>query len=121
MAGTQRVIMQHLRNMLTGQIVSRCEQRSGYHLMTTALVSRTTTTRLGLLPTAFLPTVVPSCTIKVKAYLKRRCKDCYSLVKGGRSYIFCKTHKRHNCASIVPSIKVTAIMTSATGRNWRPW
>uniref|UniRef100_A0AAY5KJ83 Ribosomal protein n=1 Tax=Esox lucius TaxID=8010 RepID=A0AAY5KJ83_ESOLU len=37
----------------------------------------------------------PSAGMKTKSALKRRCKDCFFVVRRGHLYVFCKTHPRH--------------------------
>uniref|UniRef100_A0A8C5EZA8 Ribosomal protein n=2 Tax=Gouania willdenowi TaxID=441366 RepID=A0A8C5EZA8_GOUWI len=37
----------------------------------------------------------PSVGMKTKSALKRRCKDCFFVVRRGRLFVFCKTHPRH--------------------------
>lgn len=71
--------------------------------------------------TPFTPSVVPNCGFKVKGRLKRRCKDCYFVVRQQRLYVICKTHPRHKQMSMVPSEKNTWILTHATQGKVRQW
>ncbi|KAM9340356.1 large ribosomal subunit protein bL36m [Symphorus nematophorus] len=42
-----------------------------------------------------LSCVQPSAGMKTKAALKRRCKDCFFVLRRGRLFVFCKTNPRH--------------------------
>uniref|UniRef100_A0A3Q4G0K7 Ribosomal protein n=1 Tax=Neolamprologus brichardi TaxID=32507 RepID=A0A3Q4G0K7_NEOBR len=37
----------------------------------------------------------PSAGMKTKTALKRRCKDCFFVIRRGRLFVFCKTNPRH--------------------------
>ncbi|XP_014033441.1 39S ribosomal protein L36, mitochondrial isoform X1 [Salmo salar] len=37
----------------------------------------------------------PASGMKTKSALKRRCKDCFFVVRRGRLFVFCKAHPRH--------------------------
>ncbi|KAL0962110.1 hypothetical protein UPYG_G00335790 [Umbra pygmaea] len=37
----------------------------------------------------------PSAGMKTRTSLRRRCKDCFFVVRRGRLFVFCKTHPRH--------------------------
>ncbi|XP_023831112.1 39S ribosomal protein L36, mitochondrial-like [Salvelinus namaycush] len=37
----------------------------------------------------------PAVGMKTKSALKRRCKDCFFVVRRGRLFVFCKAHPRH--------------------------
>lgn len=66
-------------------------------------------------------TLVPSCGFKVKGRLKRRCKDCYFVVRDDRMFVICKTHPRHKQMAMVKKEKNTWILTHATMGKVRPW
>ncbi|KAK9872059.1 hypothetical protein WA026_015306 [Henosepilachna vigintioctopunctata] len=71
-----------------------------------------------------LPRVVdfiPSCGFKVKATVRRRCKDCYIVKRQERWYNLCKTHPRHKQMSMKKSERKTWILTHATQGKVRPW
>lgn len=42
-----------------------------------------------------VPCIQPSAGMKTKSALKRRCKDCFFVVRRGRLFVFCKTNPRH--------------------------
>ncbi|XP_024862711.1 39S ribosomal protein L36, mitochondrial [Kryptolebias marmoratus] len=42
-----------------------------------------------------LPCIQPSVGLKTKSSLKKRCKDCFFVLRRGRLYVYCKTHPRH--------------------------
>lgn len=42
-----------------------------------------------------LACIQPSAGMKTKSSLKRRCKDCFFVVRRGRLFVYCKTHPRH--------------------------
>ncbi|CAH1981652.1 unnamed protein product [Acanthoscelides obtectus] len=71
--------------------------------------------------TPALQTVVPSCGMKVRGRLRRRCKDCYFVMREGRLYVMCKTHGRHKQMSMVKDPKNTWILSHATQGKVRPW
>lgn len=58
---------------------------------------------------------------KVKGRLRRRCKDCYFVMREGRLYNICKTHPRHKQMSMVKKEKNTWILTDATQSKIRAW
>ncbi|XP_046659333.1 54S ribosomal protein RTC6, mitochondrial [Homalodisca vitripennis] len=76
---------------------------------------------------AFLQPVLPCLTLvsgfKVKYTVKRRCKDCYMVVRDGRMYNICPTHPRHKQMSFTPSQKTlnTRYITWASQSKIRPW
>uniref|UniRef100_A0A3Q0S3Z8 Ribosomal protein n=1 Tax=Amphilophus citrinellus TaxID=61819 RepID=A0A3Q0S3Z8_AMPCI len=39
--------------------------------------------------------IQPSAGMKTKSALKRRCKDCFFVIRRGRLFVFCKTNPRH--------------------------
>lgn len=67
------------------------------------------------------PHIVQINGFKVKGRLKRRCKDCYFVVRQERLYVICKTHPRHKQMSMVKKEKNTWILTDATQSKERQW
>lgn len=67
------------------------------------------------------PLIVPNCGFKVKGRLKRRCKDCYFVVRQKRLFVICETHPRHKQMSMIPKEKNTWILTHATMGKVRQW
>lgn len=63
----------------------------------------------------------PSCGFKLKRVLKRRCKDCYFVVRENRLHVICKTHPRHKQMAIVKPEKSNWILTHATQSPVRPY
>ncbi|XP_023174227.1 39S ribosomal protein L36, mitochondrial [Drosophila hydei] len=51
---------------------------------------------------------------KVKGRLKRRCKDCYVVVRQERGYVICPTHPRHKQMSMKKRDYKSWILTHAT-------
>ncbi|XP_017011911.3 large ribosomal subunit protein bL36m [Drosophila takahashii] len=51
---------------------------------------------------------------KVKGRLKRRCKDCYIVVRQERGYVICPTHPRHKQMSMKKRDYKSWILTHAT-------
>jgi len=68
-----------------------------------------------------VPILLSSCGFKVKKKLKRRCKDCYFVVRHGRVFVICKTHPRHKQMSMKAPDEVNWILTHATQSPVRPW
>lgn len=64
---------------------------------------------------------IQTCGLKVKGVVKRRCKDCYMVMREQRMYVECKTHRRHRQVTIAKKPKNTWILTSATQSKVRPW
>uniref|UniRef100_A0A182P6C0 Ribosomal protein n=1 Tax=Anopheles epiroticus TaxID=199890 RepID=A0A182P6C0_9DIPT len=61
------------------------------------------------------------CGFKVKGRLKRRCKDCYFVMRQERLYVICKTHPRHKQMSMKKHDHNTWILTDATQGKVRAW
>lgn len=90
-----------------------------YHALTkTNILPQTTISQL-LAPKVI--NIVPVCGFKVKGRLRRRCKDCYFVVREQRLYVICKTHPKHKQMSMVKKEKNTWILTHATMGKVRPW
>ncbi|KAJ1203828.1 hypothetical protein NDU88_007609 [Pleurodeles waltl] len=47
------------------------------------------------LASSLLPVVYPTAGMKVKSAIKKRCKDCFIVRRGGQLHVICKTHPRH--------------------------
>uniref|UniRef100_A0A0A9XKQ8 Ribosomal protein n=1 Tax=Lygus hesperus TaxID=30085 RepID=A0A0A9XKQ8_LYGHE len=58
---------------------------------------------------------------KVKYALKRRCKDCYFVVRQERRYVMCPTHPRHKQMAPIKKPRYTWILTHASYSKVRPW
>ncbi|XP_067626695.1 uncharacterized protein mRpL36 [Eurosta solidaginis] len=58
---------------------------------------------------------------KVKGRLKRRCKDCYFVMRQQRLYVICPTHRRHKQMAMKKREKNTWILTHATQSKVRPY
>ncbi|XP_017462541.1 PREDICTED: 39S ribosomal protein L36, mitochondrial [Rhagoletis zephyria] len=58
---------------------------------------------------------------KVKGRLRRRCKDCYFVVRQQRAYVICPTHPRHKQMAMKKREKNTWILTHATQSKVRPY
>ncbi|XP_055912201.1 39S ribosomal protein L36, mitochondrial [Eupeodes corollae] len=58
---------------------------------------------------------------KVKGRLKRRCKDCYFVIRDRRHYVICPTHPRHKQMSMKKRDYKTWILTDATQSKVRPF
>lgn len=67
------------------------------------------------------PLLQLSCGMKVKGLLKRRCKDCYRVVREGRAYIMCRTHPRHKQMAMAKRPETLWILTHATQSKIRPY
>lgn len=76
-------------------------------------------TRHFLIPN--LQTVIQNCGLKIKGIVKRRCKDCYMVMREGRLYNMCKTHGRHKQAAMAKKPINTWILSHATQSKVRPW
>lgn len=58
---------------------------------------------------------------KVKGRVKRRCKDCYFVMRQQRLYNICPTHPRHKQMSMKKREDKTWILTHATQSKIRPY
>ena len=59
--------------------------------------------------------------MKQMGRLKRRCKDCYFVMRQERLYVMCKTHPRHKQMQMKKKDKNTWILTDATQSKLRAW
>lgn len=53
--------------------------------------------------------------------VKRRCRDCYFMVRDERLFVLCKTHPRHKQMSIIKKKKNQRFLTDATQSVVRAW
>uniref|UniRef100_A0A2M4C306 Ribosomal protein n=1 Tax=Anopheles marajoara TaxID=58244 RepID=A0A2M4C306_9DIPT len=74
-----------------------------------------------LLQAAPTPLLNLACGFKVKGRLKRRCKDCYFVMRQERLYVICKTHPRHKQMSMKKHDRNTWFLTDATQGKERAW
>lgn len=58
---------------------------------------------------------------KVKGRLRRRCKDCYFVIRQQRHYVICPTHPRHKQMSMKKRDYKSWILTHATQSKVRPY
>ncbi|XP_054740122.1 39S ribosomal protein L36, mitochondrial [Anastrepha obliqua] len=58
---------------------------------------------------------------KVKGRLKRRCQDCYFVIRQQRAYVICPTHPRHKQMAMKKREKNTWLLTHATQSKIRPY
>ncbi|XP_053665587.1 uncharacterized protein LOC128714732 [Anopheles marshallii] len=77
--------------------------------------------RSNLLQTRLVPLLNFASGFKVKGRLKRRCKDCYFVMRQERLYVICKTHPRHKQMSMKKHDRNTWILTDATQGKIRAW
>lgn len=68
-----------------------------------------------------VPSLWQACGFKVKGVLKKRCKDCYFVVRDSRRYVLCPTHGRHKLMSKLKYFKNRITLTHATQGKFRPW
>ena len=68
-----------------------------------------------------VPILVPSCGMKVVGKLKKRCKDCYFVVRNERTYVICKTKPRHKQMSMKKKEEKSWILTYASQGPKREW
>lgn len=121
MSLTSRILQQGSR-LWSGLSAAR-----GFHIL-----ARPTAPASGLMPSPYLmanPAAIqqgsglltPCSTLlqqvagfKVKGRLKRRCKDCYIVVRQERGYVICPTHPRHKQMSMKKRDYKSWILTHAT-------
>ncbi|XP_022231019.1 uncharacterized protein LOC111079976 [Drosophila obscura] len=78
----------------------------------TQLVANTSVSTGLLTPVSTLLQQVAG--FKVKGRLKKRCKDCYIVVRQERGYVICPTHPRHKQMSMKKRDYKSWILTHAT-------
>lgn len=67
------------------------------------------------------PMINSVCGFKIKGRVKRRCKDCYFVVRDGRMHVICATHPRHKQKVMQKKPHNTWILTHASQSPVRPW
>ena len=90
-----------------------------YSLLSTRIPQSHTAPKQLLTPS--IPLLLPNCGFKVVGKPKKRCKDCYKVVRDSRLYVICKTKPRHKQMSMVKDEDKTWILSSATMGPKRPW
>lgn len=84
----------------------------GHSTIGQQLVPKTAT--MGSLLTPFNALIQQVAGFKVKGRLKRRCKDCYIVVRQERGYVICPTHPRHKQMAMKKRDYKSWILTHAT-------
>ncbi|XP_061391558.1 large ribosomal subunit protein bL36m [Musca vetustissima] len=118
---------------------ANCPQYTrSFHMMlkplpvTPANISKTPTAQDAASPTSLIAGIQrllnPVTTVlnqvagfKVKGRLKRRCKDCYFVIRQQRHYVICPTHPRHKQMSMKKRDYKSWILTHATQSKVRPY
>uniref|UniRef100_A0A8D8P5D6 Ribosomal protein n=1 Tax=Culex pipiens TaxID=7175 RepID=A0A8D8P5D6_CULPI len=117
---------------------SRCTAASLFHVLAgsgagtcpiSPLANQSASSRTALLNQSPAQLLLPAagpllsqvCGFKVKGRLKRRCKDCYFVVRQQRLFVICKTHPRHKQMSMKKRDHNTWILTDATQSPVRAW
>lgn len=67
------------------------------------------------------PLFIPSCGFKQKGRVKKRCADCYFVVREERLYVLCKTHPRHKQMAMKARPEKSWILTHATQSKFRTY
>lgn len=103
-----------------------CNQRitRGFHGLTVAPSSSGLAAPLGIDNKFLTPVtslVSQTAGFKVKGRLKKRCKDCYFVVRQARLYVICPTHPRHKQMAMQKKDYNTWILTHATQSKVRPY
>lgn len=68
-----------------------------------------------------LPQLIQTCGMKSKDSVRRRCQDCYLVVRQGILYNMCKTHPRHKQMKKHLKAKFTWMLSHASQSKVRPW
>lgn len=68
-----------------------------------------------------VPLLVPNCGFKVVGRVKKRCKDCYKVMRDQRLYVICKTKPRHKQMSMKKDEDKTWMLSHATQGPKRAW
>jgi large subunit ribosomal protein L36 len=84
-------------------------------------LTNTSLTKDGIFGMNLSPLLTQTCGFKVKGRLRRRCKDCYFVMKDERLLVLCKTHPRHKQMAMQKKPKNTWILTHATQSKVRPF
>ncbi|XP_039957507.1 39S ribosomal protein L36, mitochondrial [Bactrocera tryoni] len=96
---------------------------SGPIAVTSNITATNTSVENGIqrLLTPFNSLLTQVAGFKVKGRLRRRCKDCYFVVRQERLYVICPTHPRHKQMAMKKREKNTWILTHATQSKVRPY
>lgn len=68
-----------------------------------------------------VPQLIQSCGMKARMSVRRRCRDCYLVVRGAVLYNMCPTHPRHKQMKKHPKLGHIWILSHATQSKIRPW
>lgn len=90
-----------------------------YHSLNKPVESCNILTPSLLSPTNF--NLVQTCGFKVKGKPRRRCKDCFFVVREQRVFVLCKSSPRHKQMSMVKDPRNTWMLSHATQSKVRPW
>lgn len=105
----------------------RCSIRYPLNILNASREAHTlaqSATRLEMAKLILVPNntnILSMCGFKVKGFLKRRCKDCYFIMRQNRLHVLCKTHPRHKQMQVQKKEKNTLILSHATQSKVRPW
>ncbi|XP_044763561.1 54S ribosomal protein RTC6, mitochondrial [Coccinella septempunctata] len=91
-----------------------------HHLLMSPVTARAITPNYNFLA----PTIteyVSKCGFKVKGLLRKRCKDCFFVVRDEGLHVVCKTHRRHKQMAMRKKPRNTWILSHATQGKVRPW
>lgn len=112
-------------NSRTYHIMANCRMvaANGSIAATNSIAAAPTFAESGLqrLLTPFNSLLTQVAGFKVKGRLRRRCKDCYFVVRQQRLYVICPTHPRHKQMAMKKREKNTWILTHATQSKVRPY
>jgi large subunit ribosomal protein L36 len=116
----------HVLKFLQSMSPIRCDAQRSYYGITKTfsliIMNSTVVKKEGLqLLTPTVPVLSSSCGFKVKKKLKRRCRDCYFVVRHGRVYVICETQPRHKQMSMKAPDEVHWIISHASQSRVRPW
>lgn len=120
--------MLRIVNLLTRNItpilfrsLQRNEINSGFSKYFSTLYEPNIAVHKKSLLNAVTFSVAPSRGMKMKGFVKKRCKDCYLLAKNERLYNYCKVHPRHNQMSKRSKDRVYFVLTSVETKTTRKW
>lgn len=124
-------IVQNLNLAKSSTLPATFSNIRNFSLLTSRTTTALTSPRIGvpavrteghsLLQAVPTPLLQLANGFKVKGRLKRRCKDCYIVVRQERHYVMCKSHGRHKQMSMQKSEKNSWILTDATQSKVRAW
>lgn len=96
-----------------------------FSLLSSNIINRDVTSTKNMLQTPLLQpaslTLTPERGFKQMGKLKKRCKDCFFVMRHERLYVLCKTHPRHKQMQMKKKEKNTWILTDATQSPQRAW